>query len=70
MLKKHHTITLELDKLDAKAVNRAIARRQSMRVNGKSVMPDGGGNMAGRVIAEICRGWEEMLDISLRRSEE
>lgn len=65
MLKKHHTITLELDKLDAKAVNRAIARRQSMRV-----MPDGGGNMAGRVIAEICRGWEEMLDISLRRSAE
>lgn len=51
------TITLKLDELDYEAVQRCIARRQLYRI-----MPDGEGNQAGRVIAEICRGWEEMLD--------
>lgn len=52
------TITLELDDIDASTVNTAIARRQLWRA-----MPDSdGGNMAGRVIAEICRGWMDAID--------
>src|SRR5690349_8792806 len=52
------TIMLELDDLDAAAVNRAIARRQLWRA-----MPDSdGGNVAGRVVAEICRGWMDAID--------
>jgi len=51
------TITLECDELDFDAIQKAIARRQLFRC-----LPDGEGNMAGRIVAEICRGWEEMLD--------
>ena len=51
-------IILEADEDDFRDINAAIARRQSWRV-----MPDeGGGNLTGRVVAEICRGWLEMLD--------
>lgn len=53
----HERFILECDELDAKAIHEAIARRQRRRI-----MPDGDGNMAGRVIAEICRGWMELLD--------
>lgn len=49
-------IILECDELDAKAIHAAIAWRQSIRI-----LPDGGGNLAGRVIAEICRCCEECL---------
>lgn len=51
-------IELEVDDLDYEAIQRVIATRQLYRC-----MPDGEGNQAGRVIAEICRGWEEMLEI-------
>ena len=52
------TITLIVDEDDFRDINAAIARRQSWRI-----MPDeGGGNLAGRVVAEICRGWMERLD--------
>ena len=52
------TITLIVDEDDFRDINAAIARRQSRRI-----MPDeGGGNLTGRVIAEICRGWMERLD--------
>ena len=51
-------MVLDLDELDYRAVQRAIARRQTFRV-----MPDDeGSDTAGAVIAEICRGWLEMLD--------
>ena len=50
-------IVLVCDDLDYAAIQNAIARRQSSRI-----MPDNGSNVAGAVIAEICRGWEEMLD--------
>ena len=49
-------IELELDELDYSAICQAVARRQLFRS-----MPDGEGNEAGRVIAEICRGWLEMI---------
>lgn len=45
------------DQLDFDAIQKAIARRQTF-----CSMPEGGGNLAGRLVAEICRGWMEMLD--------
>jgi hypothetical protein len=45
-------IVLELDDLDEKEIRRAIAIRQAW-----GPLPDGDGNTAGRVVAEICRGW-------------
>ena len=60
------TITLELDDLDYEAVQRCIAKRQAFRCwpTGDDASDDplgGGSNIAGLAIAEICRGWEEML---------
>ena len=55
MPKAAKVITLRLDELDAEAVARAIAYRKL------HPMPDGGGNEAGRAVAEICRGWLDML---------
>ena len=52
-----HRILLEVDDDDYRAINEAIAKRQLWRT-----MPDAGGNVAGRVIAEICRGWLELRD--------
>jgi hypothetical protein len=57
------TITLELDADDYDAVQKAISIRQGF--GGGGLIPEGGGNLAGRLVAEICRGWEEMLDASL-----
>jgi hypothetical protein len=62
---KPKTITLELDDLDFDTVQQAMSRRQGFM--GGNCLPDGGGNLAGRVVAEICRGWMEMLDV--RRSD-
>lgn len=59
-------IVLEVDDLDFHAIQNAMARRQSFRV-----MPDAdGGNIAGRVIAEICRGWLERLDADKKKRED
>lgn len=60
-MSKSRTIVLELDEIDYIAIQRAMAKRQRIRI-----MPEGGGNVAGRVVAEICRGWEEMLDFYRR----
>lgn len=57
MSKTRRTIVLELDALDFEAIQDAMAIRQRWRA-----MPDGDGNLAGRTIAEICRGWCEMLE--------
>lgn len=50
-------IVLECDDLDYEAIQRAMARRQAMRV-----FPEHGSNVAGAVIAEICRGWDEIIE--------
>lgn len=55
-------IVLRCDKLDFDAIQKALTRRQMFRS-----MPDGDGNLAGRLVAEICRGWEEMLDASAEK---
>lgn len=58
------TILLELDELDYDAVQKAMAIRQ------RWVRPDGGGNVAGQVVAEICRGWMEFLDMSAPKEDD
>jgi hypothetical protein len=53
---EQRTVVLELDDDDYRSLQEAFARRQAFRV-----LPEGGGNLAGRLAAEICRGWLEML---------
>ena len=51
------TLTVRIDQLDYDAIQRAIAYRQTWRS-----LPDGDGDIAGRIIAEICRGWMEWME--------
>ena len=48
---------IKVDELDKRAITRAIARREAM-----GPMPDGDSGNNGAALAEICRGWEELLD--------
>ena len=52
---RSNRIELECDDLDYRAIQEAMAKRQAIRC-----MPDSGSNVAGAVIAEICRGWMEV----------
>lgn len=49
-------IVLSLDEQDYEHVRNAIANRQHLMD-----IPPGDGNDDGRAIAEICRGWGEMM---------
>lgn len=51
-------IVLQLDCLDYDAIQAAMALRESFPVG----PPDGEGNWYGALLAEICRGWMEMLN--------
>lgn len=52
---------LLLDEDDARAVNEAVAALQRLRdERGCYAIAEGGGNLLGRALAEICRGWLEM----------
>lgn len=52
------TISFTINDTDYDAIQQAIAHRQTWRV-----MPDHeGGDIAGTVLAEICRGWLEGRD--------
>jgi len=64
-------IVLVLDELDYDAVQKAMARRQNFFGRGPDggPYPDGDSNLAGTVLAEICRGWMEMLDMRQRLSD-
>lgn len=62
---KIQTISLRCDELDYKAIQRAIAKRQQL-----FIMPDGDGNAAGRFVAEICRGWMQMMGIDVHSDDE
>jgi hypothetical protein len=57
------TLTFYLDDLDADAVRRAIARRQTFRPGGELLLPAGESDLAGALLAEVCRGWCEMIDL-------
>lgn len=50
------TMELVLDDLDYEAIQRVMAIRQRC-----CIFPDGESNVAGKVLAEICRGWEEFM---------
>lgn len=53
-----YTIELKIDELDNRAIHAAIAEAQAHG------LPDFGhddANIAGRAVAEICRGWLDML---------
>ena len=58
------TITVQVDDADADAIRAAIARRQAMRIDGEPILPDGDGDLAGRYLAEVCRGWLERTEPS------
>lgn len=49
-------IELRCDDLDYAAIQQAIAFRQAM-----ACLPDGTSDTAAAVLAEICRGWMELL---------
>ena len=55
-----HRMELLVDDLDYDAIQSALCRRQRWQVLPDS--DDAGANLAGRVIAEICRGWMELHD--------
>jgi hypothetical protein len=58
---------LLLDEDDYRSIQQAIARRQSWRhADGGCILPAGESNTPGAIIAEICRGWLEMLDATPR----
>lgn len=52
-------LELTLDKDDAKAINKAIAVAQSVRINNVCMLPDTESCLAGTAIGEICRQWLE-----------
>lgn len=56
MTEAKREIVLQLDELDYAAIQKAIAYRQTW---GRGTMPDSDSNVAGAVLAEICRGWLE-----------
>lgn len=56
------TIVLEVDEADFDTIQRAISVRQGFA--GGGCLPDGDGNLAGRYVAEIARGWLEMLEMA------
>lgn len=58
------TITLKLDEDDYDAVQATMGLRQTFRAAGEdgTILPPGESDLAGAVVAEICRGWVEMLE--------
>jgi hypothetical protein len=54
-------LTITLDELDYKAVVRCIAQKEQ---EGPAGVPEGDSDLNGAALAEICRGWEEMLSVA------
>ena len=56
------TITLIVDEDDAAAVHRAIADYQrASRDEHGVILPEGESDLPGAILAEICRGWLELV---------
>lgn len=71
----NRTMTLSLDELDYDAVQKAIAKRQmfgrGLEGVDRTLLPAGvQSDLTGAVIAEICRGWLEFLDLKPPRRTE
>jgi hypothetical protein len=56
------SLTLSFDDDDFAAIQLAFARRQLFRDAHGVILPDGASDTVGALLAEICRGWIEMLD--------
>ena len=52
------TITITVDDHDYDAIQEAIARRQAFR----PLLDAGDGFLIGRVLAEICRDWDDLME--------
>lgn len=51
-------ILLEIDDLDYLSIQKAITTRQlNPRTKNGTMLPDGDGNLTGRIIADICRAF-------------
>lgn len=57
--KRCRRVVLYVDRLDHDAITRTVAFVER-RLGG---LPDGEGNLDGRAIGEICRGYEEMVQM-------
>lgn len=55
-------LILELDELDYASLQEAMARRQLVRGPLGIILPPNESNLPGALLAEICRGWLELLD--------
>lgn len=64
MTEKLKVLSVALDEDDHDAVQRALSVRHGFRA-----LPDGDSDRAGALLAEICRGWLEMLGRWPRRRE-
>lgn len=60
----NHTLSLSLDDDDFRDVMAAIQRRKTFQIHGSVILPDSKSNEVGCVLAEICRGWQEALDLA------
>lgn len=56
------SLNLEVNEDDLLAVQSAVSFRQSkFRREGSLVLPPGDGDLRARLLAEICRGWLQMV---------
>ena len=65
---KPRKITLELDESDYVAIQGAIRHRLNSFMkddDGSPILPDGDSDRWGAAIAEICRGWCELLKLPI-----
>lgn len=62
---KKKKLTFEVDYLDFAAILDAIAKYQADHhaAFGETILPDGDGDMRGRILAEICRGYDELIEL-------
>jgi hypothetical protein len=54
------TVTFTVDTKDAEWISHTIGQYQiHSRIDGELILSDGGGDLSGRILAEICRDWLE-----------
>ncbi len=63
----NHQIILECDDLDYDAIQKEIALRQArsraIAPNSPTILPDGDSNLAGAIVAEMCRDLNDYRDL-------
>ena len=56
-------IRFVVDELDYQSIMSAIATRQTVRYGGQLIIADGKGDLDGRILATICRGYVDRAEI-------